>query len=86
MKNSSFEVDFRALMSCAPFGWQNRLYQRLIRGEVRNCNIPTGLGKTAVIAAPLKLLLWPLHIGDNEQRLPRLTSRGPHLKLCRRSS
>ena len=50
-------------MGCAPFGWQKRLYQRLIRGEVRNCDIPTGLGKTAVIAVWLfALAKAPAHV------------------------
>ncbi len=42
---------FLALTGNRPFPWQAALYQRFLAGNLpRVCNIPTGLGKTSVIA------------------------------------
>ena len=47
-----FKSAFRALTDHDPFPWQEELYQRLLRDDERSsCDIPTGLGKTAVIPA-----------------------------------
>lgn len=46
-----FENKFAALTGNEPFPWQRALYERFLKGEIpSSCNIPTGLGKTSVIA------------------------------------
>lgn len=46
-----FAQAFTALTGHSPFPWQAALFERLRRGEVpAACDIPTGLGKTLVIA------------------------------------
>ncbi len=52
-------------MSVPPFRWQERLYARLVRGEIPDAvDLPTGLGKTAVMA------IWYLALTAGA-RLPR---------------
>ncbi len=47
---TDFPVCFEALTGYPPFPWQARLYERLVGGNIPPCcDIPTGLGKTAVI-------------------------------------
>lgn len=47
----NFDEDFRALTGKSPFPWQRALFHRLHAGEIPvACDIPTGLGKTSVIA------------------------------------
>lgn len=47
----TFAGDFQRLTGNAPFPWQTDLYVRLRSGSVpRACVVPTGLGKTSVIA------------------------------------
>lgn len=46
-----FERTFRALTGHSPFPWQARLFKRLSNGDLPSAvDIPTGLGKTAVMA------------------------------------
>jgi CRISPR-associated endonuclease/helicase Cas3 len=46
-----FDTAFRALTGNGPFPWQREFFSRLVAGEQPTaCNIPTGLGKTAIIA------------------------------------
>ncbi|HEY7327595.1 MAG TPA: type I-U CRISPR-associated helicase/endonuclease Cas3 [Gemmataceae bacterium] len=48
------------------FPWQWALYQKFAMGEVPpSCNLPTGLGKTTVIA------LWLIALANHPDRLPR---------------
>ena len=48
------------------FPWQWVLYQRLATGNFpASCNLPTGLGKTSVIA------LWLIALANHPDRLPR---------------
>jgi len=51
MTNSiDFKSAFRALTDHEPFPWQEGLYEQFVQGVVPSpCDIPTGLGKTAVI-------------------------------------
>ncbi|MFY7952905.1 MAG: type I-G CRISPR-associated helicase/endonuclease Cas3g [Armatimonadaceae bacterium] len=50
----NFDAFFKALTGNPPFPWQQALYQRFIADRPDNipasCNLPTGLGKTSVIA------------------------------------
>ena len=63
---TEFEIDFQSLTSQKPFPWQSELYARLIRGEETNaCDIPTGLGKTSIIA------IWLIALARHPERMPR---------------
>ena len=65
MKSAAFATLFQHLTAESaspghpPFLWQKRLYQRLLTGDIPPlCDIPTGLGKTSVIA------LWLLALAE----------------------
>src|SRR5271156_2682753 len=46
-----FDGQFAALAGPRPFRWQRRLFERLVEGHVPAAlDLPTGLGKTSVIA------------------------------------
>jgi len=64
---TNFDARFAALTGSGrkPFPWQRRMFHELLRGEVPSlCEIPTGLGKTSVIA------LWLLARASGA-KLPR---------------
>jgi len=64
-KNESFDSRFHALTGHSPFGWQKRLFRRMVEGDVpEECSIPTGLGKTSIVA------IWLLALAENAP-LPR---------------
>ena len=54
MADINFDATFEALTGNAPFPWQRALYERFIgdgNGNIpESCSIPTGLGKTRVMA------------------------------------
>ena len=51
MNEIDFGPAFEALTGNPPFPWQRALYERFIAGDIpASCNLPTGLGKTSVIA------------------------------------
>lgn len=61
----AFDEQFALLTGQPPFPWQRGLYERLSEGNVpRACDLPTGLGKTSVIA------IWLLALVKN-RALPR---------------
>lgn len=64
MAEKDFEERFEALTGNRPFPWQRELYRRFVSGEFpASCNLPTGLGKTSIIA--IWLLAWqsaPAHV------------------------
>lgn len=67
----ALDAKFAALTGNKPFPWQRRLYKRFIGAESggvpdvpRSCCLPTGLGKTSVIA------VWMLALADGAS-LPR---------------
>jgi CRISPR-associated endonuclease/helicase Cas3 len=61
-----FAEAFRALTGHAPFRWQVRLFDQLAQGEIpAACDIPTGLGKTSVMA------IWLAALDLRAPRLPR---------------
>lgn len=61
----SFDHDFASLSGHAPFPWQRALYERFVAHDFpKVCDLPTGLGKTSVIA------LWSLALAKNPA-LPR---------------
>ncbi len=69
--NQSFDTRFAALTGNDPFPWQRRLYHRISGNEATrspevpsSCCLPTGLGKTSVIA------VWMIALADGAP-LPR---------------
>ena len=63
---------FRALTDHAPFPWQEKLFNRLSSGEMpRHCDVPTGLGKTSVIAVWIAALGAALAAPAGHGRVPR---------------
>ncbi|MEY4167653.1 MAG: CRISPR-associated helicase Cas3 [Acidobacteriota bacterium] len=66
---SDFNKYFRELTTHSPFHWQEQLYTRLISGDFPDvCDIPTGLGKTNVMA--VWLIALANQIGNPERKLP----------------
>lgn len=62
----NFAYAFRALTGNDPFPWQTELYQRLIQGgPPAAANIPTGLGKTSIVA------IWLIALAQHPDRIPR---------------
>jgi CRISPR-associated endonuclease/helicase Cas3 len=46
-----FPTAFKALTGNSPFPWQSALYERFCAGDIpETCSLPTGLGKTSLIA------------------------------------
>ena len=68
--NSDFSNAFTALTDKEPFPWQEALYERFLSDRPDNipssCNLPTGLGKTSVIA------IWLLARQINKSLPPRI--------------
>ncbi len=61
----AFDDDFTLLTGNPPFPWQHAMYERFVAGDFpKVCDLPTGLGKTSVIA------LWLLALVKNPT-LPR---------------
>ncbi len=63
MPRDLFDSDFALLTGRAPFPWQKALYRRLIAPDSveripATCDLPTGLGKTSVIAIWLLALAY----------------------------
>lgn len=68
---SPFEAAFRSLTGHPPFPWQQALYVRFMEDRPDNipasCNLPTGLGKTSVIA------VWLIALANGAAVPRRLT-------------
>ncbi len=64
--HGQFDEAFRALTDCTPFPWQKSLYEKWFgNGKIpRTCDLPTGLGKTSVLA------VWLIALARGA-RLPR---------------
>lgn len=63
-----FEQTFKALTETnGPFPWQIELYEQwLAKGKIpHSCNLPTGLGKTSVIA------IWLIALINHPEKMPR---------------
>ncbi len=69
MTRARFETSFAALTGHGPFPWQWALYRRFVSDRPDNipafCNLPTGLGKTSVIA------VWLIALATSRERVPR---------------
>src|SRR3990170_3909724 len=53
MPDHLFATTFADLTGYAPFPWQSALFERMREGDfesIQVCDIPTGLGKTSIIA------------------------------------
>ena len=63
---STFGSLFSALTRNDPFPWQTALFDRFERGDFpKSCNLPTGLGKTSVIA------IWLIALAKRPDKVPR---------------
>jgi len=61
-----FDMAFCALTDHGPFPWQRNLYEWLTaKGVPSKCDIPTGLGKTAVVA------VWLIALAKCPKKIPR---------------
>jgi CRISPR-associated endonuclease/helicase Cas3 len=73
----NFNAAFKQLTGNAPFPWQVELYDRFVSGRDDNipssCDLPTGLGKTAVIA--IWLIALANHLGKMPRRLVYVVNR-----------
>lgn len=66
---SDFNECFRELTGYDPFHWQKQLYSKFMNGELPDaCDIPTGLGKTNVMAVWLIALAH--QISRQDRRMP----------------
>src|ERR1700690_2927024 len=66
MKQSEFATKFEKLTDNLPFPWQTALYEKFILGDIpKSCNLPTGLGKTSVIA------IWLIALATHQDKMPR---------------
>jgi len=69
---TKFRETFEALTGVQPFPWQEKLFLRLMTGELpRHCDVPTGLGKTSVIAVWIAALGMSILEPSRYQRIPR---------------
>ncbi len=66
LAHGAFEDVFQRLTGHEPFPWQRALYDRFVQGDIPVCcHIPTGLGKTAVVA------IWLIALAHRPDLLPR---------------
>ncbi|GAB4247367.1 MAG: hypothetical protein OHK005_13530 [Candidatus Methylacidiphilales bacterium] len=66
MPPQDFEKTFVALTGNPPFPWQKALYDRFINGDYpTSASIPTGLGKTSIIA------IWLCALAEEPKTTPR---------------
>lgn len=65
-KSPNFATLFSALTGNAPFPWQAALFDQFEHGKFpKSCNLPTGLGKTSVIA------IWLIALAKHPRSMPR---------------
>jgi CRISPR-associated endonuclease/helicase Cas3 len=67
MDTIDFENAFHTLTGNKPFSWLRKLYEDwLVKGGFpSSCNIPTGLGKTSVVA------VWLIALANHPDKMPR---------------
>lgn len=62
----AFSEYFQAITGNAPFPWQQRLFEEFAQGKIPStANIPTGLGKTSVVA------IWLIALALHPDKMPR---------------
>jgi CRISPR-associated endonuclease/helicase Cas3 len=63
---TDFCLTFQALTGNRPFPWQSRLYDQFVVGEFpATASLPTGLGKTSIIA------IWLIALANCPDKVPR---------------
>jgi CRISPR-associated endonuclease/helicase Cas3 len=63
---NGFRNTFKGLTGNDPFPWQEAMYERILGGDIpASCNLPTGLGKTAVIP------IWLIALANDPKKVPR---------------
>ena len=66
MKAIKFRSAFETLTDNSPFPWQEALYERFVSDDIpSSCALPTGLGKTSVIA------IWLIALANHPEKIPR---------------
>jgi CRISPR-associated endonuclease/helicase Cas3 len=66
MQPIDFPQSFEALTGSPPFPWQTALFAKFIAQEIpTSASIPTGLGKTSIIA------IWLIALAQHPDRVPR---------------
>lgn len=66
MHEDDFRSEFASLTGNSPFPWQVELFKQFRAGTVpHTANLPTGLGKTSVVA------VWLLALARHADRIPR---------------
>ncbi|MEZ6066493.1 MAG: type I-U CRISPR-associated helicase/endonuclease Cas3 [Planctomycetaceae bacterium] len=61
-----FATSFKQLTGHSPFPWQRRLFEEFVAGAFWSaCSLPTGVGKTSVIA------VWLLALAEAPHKVPR---------------
>ncbi len=66
MKAIEFRSTFETLNGNPPFPWQEALYKRFVSGDIpSSCALPTGLGKTSVMA------VWLIALANHREKIPR---------------
>src|SRR5262249_37557476 len=74
MTNTAFTRLFTALTGTSPFPWQQSLYEDFVRGKTPSmADLPTGLGKTSIVAIWLITLLT--HADKVARRLVYVVNR-----------
>ena len=64
--NCDFSRTFALATGNTPFPWQTQLYQRFLHGDFpSSCNLPTGLGKTSIVA------IWLIALAAKPESVPR---------------
>lgn len=64
--SDAFPKTFKQLTGHAPFPWQQALFDLFVQGPIpESCNLPTGLGKTSVIA------IWLIALAKKGAQIPR---------------
>ena len=76
MRSLCFKTTFAALTGYDPLPWQVRLFGRLLDGDIpAACDLPTGLGKTAVIPIWLIELAATSSVSQLPRRLIYIVNR-----------
>jgi len=67
MKYQDFPARFESLTGFAPFPWQESLYRRFMGDDElpTMCDLPTGVGKTSIIA------IWLIALASHPESMPR---------------
>ena len=66
MNDQEFRTAFENLTGNEPFPWQELLYEHFLDANFRSpCCLPTGLGKTAILA------IWLIALANKPRKIPR---------------